>query len=66
MSIWQIVRECVVLRHKQRKEMIMGKAKTKEEALASLKKAIQHKQEWKKEIEQEYAKKGEQVKVVFL
>ena len=46
--------------------MTMEKAKTKEEALASLKKAIQHKQEWKKEIEQEYAKKGEQVKVVFL
>ena len=44
----------------------MGKAKTKEEVLASLKKSIQHKQEWKKEIEQEYAKKGEKVKVVFL
>ena len=48
------------------KETDMGKTKTREEALASLKKAIHHKQEWKKEIEQEYAKKGEQVKVVFL
>ena len=46
--------------------MTMRKTKTREEVLASLKEAIRHKQEWKKEIEQEYAKKGEQVKVVFL
>ena len=46
--------------------MTMGKTKTREEVLASLKKAIRHQQEWEKEIEQEYAKKGEQVKVVFL
>ena len=64
-TTWPIVGECVALQQKW-KETDMGKTKTREEALASLKKAIQHKQEWKKEIEQEYAKKGEQVKVVFL
>lgn len=42
----------------------MQKKKTKEEALAFIKKAIQHKQEWKKELELEFNSKD--VNVEFL
>ena len=38
--------------------------KTREEALNFIKKAIKHKQEWKKELEAEY--NGQDVRVVFL
>ena len=38
--------------------------KAKEEALSFIKKAIQHKQEWKQEMEAEF--KGKEVNVVFL
>ena len=38
--------------------------KTKEEALLFIKKAIRHKQEWKKELEEEF--KGKDLNVVFL
>ena len=43
-----------------------GYRRTKEEALLFLKEAIRHKQEWKKEIEEEFASKGESVNVVLL
>ena len=44
----------------------MKQKKTKKQALDFLKKAIEHKQEWKREIEREFAEKGEPVNVVFL
>jgi len=42
----------------------MKRKKTKDEALDFIKTAIQHKQEWKKELEAEF--KGKDVNVVFL
>ncbi len=38
--------------------------KTKEQALNFIKAAVQHKQDWKKELEEEF--KGKDVNVVFL
>jgi hypothetical protein len=42
----------------------MEARKTKEEALDFIKRAIMHKQEWRKELEAEF--KGKDVNVVFL
>ena len=44
--------------------MIMEAKKTKEEALNFIKTAIKHKQEWRKELEEEFKEKD--VNVVFL
>ena len=44
--------------------MIMEANKTKEHALEFIKTAVQHKQEWKRELEAEF--KGKSVNVVFL
>ena len=43
---------------------IMEAKKTKEAALNFIKTAIKHKQEWRKELEEEF--KGKDVNVVFL
>lgn len=40
--------------------------KTREEALRFIKKAIQHRNEAKQRMEEEYARKGQKVNVVFL
>ena len=40
--------------------------KTREDALGFIKKVIQHKKDWKNEIEAEFAKQGMNVNVEFL
>lgn len=42
----------------------MNTKKTKQEAVNFIKKAIQHKQEWRQELDAEF--KGKDVKVMFL
>lgn len=44
----------------------MEKEKTKKDALDFLKNAIRHKQEWKQELEREFAHEGKPANVVFL
>ena len=62
----QIILANFAIENRKRHQSIttMEIKKTKEEALNFLKAAIQHKQEWKKELEAEF--KGKDVNVVFL